>query len=58
MMHTITLKFQSYQEAGGVVQQTAEAADEAPLQKGGVFRWKLVRVVAHHARRGRTRLAI
>lgn len=44
-------KSQSYQEARGVVQQTAEAADEASLQERGVFRWKLFRVVAHKAGR-------
>lgn len=42
---------QSHQEARGVVQQTAEAADEVSLQEGRVFRWKLVRVVAHQAGR-------
>lgn len=43
----------SYQEARRVVQQAAEAADEASLQKRGVLGWKLVRVVAHQERRGR-----
>lgn len=55
---SVLLKFQSYQEAGGVVQQTAEAADEASLQEGGVLRWKLVGFVTHQAGRGRHRLAI
>lgn len=52
------MSVQSYQEARGVVQQTAEAADEASLQEGGVFRWKLLRVVAQQVRGGGRQLSI
>lgn len=36
-----------YQEPGGVVEEAAEAATEAPLQEGRVFWWQLLRVVIH-----------
>lgn len=52
------LNCQRYQEAGGVVQQTAEAADEASFQEGGVLRRELVGVVAHQAGRRRHRLSV
>jgi len=39
----------THQEAGGVVQQAAEAAHEAPLQEGRVLRGQLLGAVHHHA---------
>lgn len=39
---------QAYQEAGGVVQEAAEAAAEVSLQEGGVFRRDGLRVVGQH----------
>ena len=37
-----------YQEARGVVQETTEATDKAPLQEGRVLRRNVLRVVAHY----------
>lgn len=36
-----------YQEAGGVVEEAAKAAAEAPLQEGRVLWWQLLRVVIY-----------
>lgn len=55
LVSVVSVVLQTYQEAGGAVQQAAEAADEASLQEGGVFRWKLLGVEAHQA--GRVRLS-
>lgn len=40
----------THQEAGGIIQEAAEAAHEAPFQKGGVFWGQLIHLVGDSRR--------